>query len=58
MLPESFEADMAEVREKIGASSDSEVIRRAFRLYKKLMEFGGEIMLKHRDGKTTLLIPD
>ena len=36
MLPESFVKKLREVREEIGAKSDSEVIRRAFKLLKKL----------------------
>ena len=36
-LPDRFVAEMAEVREKIGAQSDSEVIRRAFKLFRRLV---------------------
>jgi hypothetical protein len=45
MLPDSFIQEMAEIRELIGAQSDSEVIRRAFRLYKKLVEGTAEVTL-------------
>jgi hypothetical protein len=37
MMPKSFIKDLAEIRLKTGATSDSEVIRRAFRLYKQLI---------------------
>lgn len=38
MFPESFDADIAEIRELISAQSDSEVLRRAFMLYKRLLD--------------------
>ena len=40
MLPESIDKDMADIREKTGAQSDSEVLRRAFKLYKKYVDAG------------------
>lgn len=48
MLPDSFVKEMAEVREQIGAQSDSEVIRRAFKLYRRLIDEDKEITLKDR----------
>ena len=40
MLPESIDKHLAEIREKTGARSDSEVLRRAFKLYKKYVDDG------------------
>ena len=36
MIPESFRQMLDEVKKEIGAKSDSEVIRRAYKLLKKL----------------------
>jgi Arc/MetJ-type ribon-helix-helix transcriptional regulator len=54
MLPESFDVDMEKLRAKIGASSDSEVIRRAFRLLKKIA--AGDEPLYMKDQKTGKMI--
>lgn len=40
MLPDSVVAEMAEIRERTGAQSDSEVLRRAFKLYQRLINTG------------------
>lgn len=48
MLPDSFLKDMAELRDKLGAQSDSEVIRRAFRLLKKLANEESELIVKNK----------
>ena len=48
MLPDSFDVDMAELRQKTGAQSDSEVIRRAFKLLKKLASEENEVILKDK----------
>lgn len=48
MLPDSFVAEMAVVREQIGAQSDSEVIRRAFKLYRRLLGDDKEVRVKDR----------
>lgn len=50
MLPDSFEARIAEIREKTEASSDSEVVRRALRLYEGLVK--GEFEVTVRDKVT------
>lgn len=58
LLPESFIKEMAEIRERIGAQSDSEVIRRAFNLYKKLIAMDGEITVVGPDGERKVILPD
>lgn len=58
MLPDSFEARIAEIREKTEASSDSEVVRRALRLYEGLVK--GEFELTRKDkvtGEEKTVIP-
>lgn len=42
MLPESFINDLEELRKRLGAKSHSEVIRRAFKLFKKIAANDGE----------------
>ncbi|MES2006968.1 MAG: hypothetical protein V4436_02555 [Patescibacteria group bacterium] len=57
MLPQSYIDEMAKVREAIGAQSDSEVIRRAFKLYKQLVNPNiGDIETTDKDGKKTKII--
>ena len=36
MIPENFREDMDRIKKELGIKSDSEVIRRAFRLLRKL----------------------
>ena len=45
MLPESLDAEIAQIRELIGAQSDSEVIRRALKLFKRLANPDLEIII-------------
>lgn len=57
MLPQSYVDEMARVRELTGAQSDSEVIRRAFALYKKLVDTNiGEIETTDHSGQKTKVI--
>lgn len=43
-LPETSVAKIARLREKMGAKDDAEVIRRAIRLYERLLkDSGGEM---------------
>ena len=54
MLPASFVDEMAELREKLGAQSDSEVIRKAFKLLKRLADDENEVILRDKEfGETT-----
>jgi len=52
MLPDSTIEDMAQIREETGAQSDSEVLRRAFKLYKKIVadvvRNGNELTITNR----------
>lgn len=48
MLPASFDVDLAELRAKTGAQSDSELIRKAFKLLKVLANEQSEVILKDR----------
>lgn len=59
MLPDAFIEEMKQVRELIGAQSDSEVIRRAFTLYKRLLEIeaaGGKISVDESGGQNRIII--
>ena len=57
MLPASFVDSMGEVRKQIGAKSDSEVIRRAFALYKKIVNPNVDVLLVDpKTGKQIKLI--
>ena len=49
-LPESSIARIAAIRELTEATSDSEVIRRALRVYENLLEAGA--IVQDKDGKT------
>lgn len=50
-LPKAVADEMDAVREATGAQSDSEVIRRAFRLYKHIMDSDGEFYTKDTSGQ-------
>lgn len=49
-LPDSSIARIAAIREKTEATSDSEVIRRALRLYESLLQ--AEAVVQDKEGKT------
>jgi metal-responsive CopG/Arc/MetJ family transcriptional regulator len=57
MFPETLAAELAEVRQKTGAQSDSEVLRHAFRLYKHLLEHHeGSVYVRDKEGKEQKLL--
>jgi len=51
MFPENFVEDIAELRRKTGAQSDSELLRRAFRVYEQIMKHDGTLFVRDKDGK-------
>lgn len=47
-LPENVADTMAKIREETGAQSDSEVIRQACKLYKYILDNGGEAFIRDK----------
>lgn len=50
-LPKNVVDEMEAVREQTGAQSDSEVLRKAFKLYKHVLDNGGHFYTKDEEGK-------
>lgn len=47
-LPKSVIETMAQIREETGAQSDSEVIRKACKLYKYIIDNGGDAYIRDK----------
>jgi Arc/MetJ-type ribon-helix-helix transcriptional regulator len=57
-LPESTVERIATIREETEASSDSEVVRRAIRLYERLLKDSVEIVIQDKTGNKHTVLPE
>lgn len=56
-LPRSVVDTMAQIREETGAQSDSEVIRQACKLYKYIIDNGGDAYIRDKSsGKEKTIV--
>jgi hypothetical protein len=57
-LPESTVERIATIREETEASSDSEVVRRAIRIYERLLKDSVEIVIQDKAGNKHTVLPE
>ncbi len=57
MFPDNLAAQIAVVRRQTGAQSDSEVLSKAFDLYREILRNGGAAYIRKINGSETKIIP-